>query len=351
MDLLILGYYGYDNLGDEMLLTSLLDNLKKNKDINCKVLTYNASETSKRHGVSTISRGKNISLIKAILNSDIVIVGGGSILQDVTSSRSLYYYLAILVLSKIARKKVFLLANGYGPVTKPFNKWLIRRFSPKIDGIISRDEDSYNSFKELGGKRVFSGVDLVYLSNFDEIKREKISKNEKPIVSIGLRKWDNSINTKESIKKSILYLHEIGYQIYLLPMKYPDDADYMREFLELGDFVKMTEKSYDNRLEILAKSEFVIGMRLHLLILSSILEKPFIGISYDPKVDSVIGMFYDKEQLDYSDITYEKLKEKIDDTIKNYDIYKEKITTIKNSMQIDAKKQMNIFNNWLQSSK
>lgn len=349
MNLLILGYYGYNNLGDELLLFSLLQELKNEKNLSIKVLTYNSKDTFKTHEVRTISRGKNLSLIKNIFKSDIVIFGGGSILQDITSSRSLYYYLGIIFLAKLARKKVYLLANGFGPIEKSFNEELIRFLLPKVDLIISRDDESYDNFLKYGAENLHRGTDLVYLSG-EYIKNISPLKKNRPYIALSLRNWENIDSIKSEISKAIIYLDSLGYDTFLLPMKRPDDEEIMNDFLELGSFVKVSDNENENLLRILAGSEFVIGMRLHSLILSSVFEKPFIGISYDPKVDSVIKMFYGKKQLDFEDITFEKIKYLIDMTVSNYDNNKENIIFKKNEMKNIASKQMTIFKNHLNES-
>ena len=98
----IFGYYGFQNTGDEAILQVILDQIKKNiPHARLTVLSYKAAETIKKYNVRAISRNKYISLIKAIKESDIIISGGGSILQDATSIRSLFYYLAIIYLAKV----------------------------------------------------------------------------------------------------------------------------------------------------------------------------------------------------------------------------------------------------------
>ena len=89
------GYYGFDNFGDEAILQVLVDNLKAiNAEIT--VISKNPSKTSSIHDVKTVFMFNILGIIAAINRSDVVISGGGSLLQDVTSVRSLMYYLFVI---------------------------------------------------------------------------------------------------------------------------------------------------------------------------------------------------------------------------------------------------------------
>ncbi len=349
MNLFLVGYYGYDNLGDEILLSGLLSLIRKDRSMNCKVLTYSAEKTEKAHNVKAISRSKNLSLLKHIYKSDAVVVGGGSILQDVTTSRSLYYYLSILFFAKFLRKKVYMIGNGIGPIKKSLNQKLVSLLIPKVDGIIARDKASYQEFIKYGAKRIENGVDLAYNLNFDKYVASDVGNSDQKSVLLSLRPWKNLDKTFQTIHKTIEYLNSLGYMVYLLPMKHPEDTEICKKIMASFDNANLDiiENNHESVINHISGAKFLIGMRLHSLIISAIMNKPFIGISYDPKVDSFVSQVLDKDALNTEEITFESLKTEIDDLIENYDKVKQTIcqSTLKN--KVIAEKEVNLFKKWV----
>ena len=97
--IVISGYYGYNNFGDELILKAILQELEKTKP-RIIVLSGNVRNTTKIHGVETINRYNIFAILKALKKADILISGGGGLLQDKTSKRSLIYYLFIILFAK-----------------------------------------------------------------------------------------------------------------------------------------------------------------------------------------------------------------------------------------------------------
>ena len=102
----ISGYYGCDNFGDETILKVLVDKLKEeNADIT--VLSLNPEKTKALHKVKTVKSFDLLRVITTIMKSDVLISGGGSLLQDATSLKSLLYYLFVISVAEFFHKKVF----------------------------------------------------------------------------------------------------------------------------------------------------------------------------------------------------------------------------------------------------
>ena len=84
--ILISGYYGFNNIGDESILQAVVDNLRgKLSDIEVTVLSQNPDFTAQKYEVHSVNRKSVKDIVKAIKNCDLLISGGGSLLQDVTS--------------------------------------------------------------------------------------------------------------------------------------------------------------------------------------------------------------------------------------------------------------------------
>ncbi|MDP3386222.1 MAG: polysaccharide pyruvyl transferase family protein, partial [Eubacteriales bacterium] len=157
----IIGYYGSSNLGDELLLSETIKILQPHIRLeNIKALSYNVELTNKTHGISGVSRNKYISILKTIMSSDFIIGGGGSMLQNVTSNRSLIYYLALINAALFLKKKVILLGNGIGPVNGRIQKNMVKKTLQKISYLHLRDVDSYNWIDGQDSDKIDLGADL-----------------------------------------------------------------------------------------------------------------------------------------------------------------------------------------------
>jgi polysaccharide pyruvyl transferase CsaB len=112
---LISGYYGYDNFGDEAILSVLVDFLHR-RNVEAKVLSHNPSKTARSYGVKAAKNFNILSVLFSVMGCDVLISGGGSLLQDVTSSKSLWYYSFIISLALFFKKEVLIFAQGIGPI-------------------------------------------------------------------------------------------------------------------------------------------------------------------------------------------------------------------------------------------
>ena len=111
--IVISGYYGFNNSGDEAMLFAILKALyQRFGDTDITVISGNPERTTHTFGVKAIPRFDGFSILKCLYNSDLLISGGGSLLQDVTSWKSLIYYLSIIFTGVCFRKKVFLMLRG-----------------------------------------------------------------------------------------------------------------------------------------------------------------------------------------------------------------------------------------------
>ena len=100
------GYFGFKNFGDEAILSLLVNKLQSLK-YSVTVISSNPDYTKAQFKHIRCVKTFDISNIAGfILKSDVLISGGGSLLQDVTSLKSLIYYLFIIFLGIFFNKKV-----------------------------------------------------------------------------------------------------------------------------------------------------------------------------------------------------------------------------------------------------
>ena len=96
LSVLLCGYYGEGNLGDELLLELILDLMDPRIYVyitsNDLLLATLAGPNRKR-----INRKNLIKILLALDNVDYLILGGGSLLQDKTSKLSFYIIFAVIL--------------------------------------------------------------------------------------------------------------------------------------------------------------------------------------------------------------------------------------------------------------
>ncbi|UMZ75086.1 polysaccharide pyruvyl transferase CsaB [Natranaerofaba carboxydovora] len=317
------GYYGSDNIGDEALIAVLLKELNKRiKDFKPVVISNNPAKTSSAYEIDAMSKTDIKNIIKELKSADLLISGGGSLLQDVTGKKTIPYYLGIIALAKILRVPVFFCAQGVGPVNSVFFKKAIKYTLNRVDAISVRDEKSKLFLESLGVKKdIHYTADLAYLLYpNDKSKIEEILSNESLTsftengfcLGVSIRPWKDN----KYIDSLIKLLKEIKenypeYNIIFIPFKHLDDLEIsqyaMKKAEENNLEAKMIKNNYtpEEVLGIISEMDILIGVRLHSLIFSAIGNTLPLGISYDPKVDAFLEQLEldsisDIDSLDYN---------------------------------------------------
>ena len=108
----ISGYYGFKNFGDEAILSVLVNHLKSLQNTDITVFSSDVEYTEKTYGVKVVKRFCLKNVLKTIKDCDVLVSGGGSLLQDVTSLKSLIYYAFIIAMGLFFNKKVNILNNS-----------------------------------------------------------------------------------------------------------------------------------------------------------------------------------------------------------------------------------------------
>lgn len=312
------GYFGFSNSGDDAILKSILESFKAlDPSLNIKVLSKDPSLTEKEYGVPAVDRFKLFDVIKSIKASDMLISGGGSLLQDKTSSRSIWYYLLIMKLAKHYKKKVFVYSNGVGPINKKFNRNFTRRVLNKVDYITLRDIDSYNFIKSIGvnnqNVKVLSDPVFNLKEASDESIREKFD-IYKDTVLVSVRSWMNDEKLIDELVKFLNYLIDQGKNIVFMPMQMPRDTTISEKIAANLKSSKIIDEKYpvEILMNLMKNADFIVAMRLHAMIYAIHQNLPFIGLSYDPKTETLLKDFDESINIDVDGINY-------DDLIKAYE--------------------------------
>ncbi|MBP2025972.1 polysaccharide pyruvyl transferase CsaB [Peptoniphilus stercorisuis] len=341
--ILVSGYFGYNNIGDEAILKGLIDGIrKKSSNIDIVVLSKNPDWTMAKYNVESVNRSKISDIISAIRDCDMLVSGGGSLLQDVTSKKSILYYLAILKLALFFKKKTFIYSQGIGPISLKFNRILTKRILNKVDFINVRDNQSKRYLSDMGINRdILVTTDTVFGINKPSLEDGKelleklgIDKNKKNI-ALTIINWKGyRKRTVEEIIKTVEKIKEKeDVNIILIPFFYHVDLD-----IETEIYNKL-KKKYDNiylvkeylhierYLSLVGNMDIMLSMRLHGLIFATLMGAYPIGISYDPKIDGLMKELNRIQNHYVEDFNSDDVAKEIINAVENLDMLMEETNT------------------------
>ena len=277
----ISGYYGYKNFGDELILSILINHLKE-LGIEITVLSGDIEYTKKNNSVNSINRFNIRQIIKEIKNSDILISGGGSLLQDVTSFKSLAYYSFIIALGILYNKKVIIFAQGIGPINSNFAKTIVKNLLNNCNYISVRDE---NSLKLLENWNIKSELvcDPAYSLNIK-------TNNETNGVGIQLRDF-STMNYNLLQKIAMLCISKFSdKKIKIFSLQKSKDYEICKKFQNIIKNINpniKTEIVETHIIDEISKLEYMIGMRFHALLCAIKFGVKTCAINYDIKVEQL----------------------------------------------------------------
>ncbi|MHB1393727.1 MAG: polysaccharide pyruvyl transferase CsaB [Clostridia bacterium] len=329
-DVMISGYYGFNNSGDDAILMAIIDNLRSiKKDIRIVVLSKTPKDTAKNYGVDSIDRFNLFEVISTMKRTKLFLNGGGTLITDITSTRSLMYYLTTIYLAKVIGLKVMLYANGIGPVSRSSNRYFTSRIINLVDVITLREESSNQELESLGIKKpeiiITADPALILEPSAPEEIHHLFSKEgiptDFPLIGFSIRKWTGYDVYSHIIAQAADYAEE-KYQAkpIFIPLHFPSDlsvAEDIASKMKHVPFILRNRYGIDKTLGIMKKLDMVLGMRLHALIYSVSLSVPVIGLIYDPKVQGFLEYVKQPSAGNVETLELESLKKLIDDVWSN----------------------------------
>ncbi len=345
----ISGYYGYENIGDEALLAAIIGALRAEIfDLHIIVLSATPKKTGTRYGVEGVNRLSLFSVFSALKRADLLISGGGSLLQDVTGPLTIPYYLGIVALARMLGKPVMFYAQGIGPVNGVFGRALIRLVADGVDMITLRDRASIDLLREIGvhNPPVELTADPVFGMDVDRSANARefwalpgTDRSGKPVMAIFVREWRGLSGYKKAVAQLADYMYDKGWEAAFVPMQYPGDVAPAREIAGLmnhNPIIIERGLSFTELTGLVSSTDLVIGMRLHALIIATICEIPMVGISYDPKVAEFLDSIDQPVVKELESITSGSLIEKVNDIAANKEAVKRQLLETKTALRHKA---------------
>lgn len=293
--LLLSGYYGFGNLGDEALLEVIVGRMRQRfPSVELEVLSATPAATARHHRVLSTARWDWRAIRRAIGRADVVLSGGGGLLQNATSLRSLLYYAGILREAIRARRKTMVFAQSVGPLDL-WGRFVVRQFCRGLDRATVRDERSRELLRQLLPKTpVEQTADPVFLYDAPEAATDLASEGLGPesgaYAVISVRKIAAFGEMPTVVARVVDRLAErYNIRSAFLPLGGAGDAAASTDVIRActSNPMLLPESPLPKAAAILRGARVVIGMRLHSLVLAARYAVPFLSLAYDPKVSAL----------------------------------------------------------------
>ncbi|MBD2293729.1 polysaccharide pyruvyl transferase CsaB [Anabaena sphaerica FACHB-251] len=287
MRALLSGYYGKGNGGDEALLATLLQMLPP--DVTPVVLSGNPEETSWHYGVESYNRMAVLQVIKALRSCDAFIWGGGSLIQDVTSTISPFYYGGLMALAQVMGLKTVAWGQGIGPLLRPQTRWLAKRNFAGCIKVSVRDRNSSALLSDWGIPHILAPDPVWALASKPVAELADLPK---PRIAVTLRNHPQLTETRLINLIDALVNLQTQTQAFILILPFQKSEDLgIAERIQLQ--LKDNSQIFCLEEPQLLKGAFrgvdmVIGMRLHSLIMAASEGCRCFALSYDPKINRLM---------------------------------------------------------------
>ena len=286
MRYIISGYIGFDNFGDEAIAASLVQKLKNQDVEKITLISSNPSKTAKLYEVDSCGM---LKFFKPLINSDILISGGGSLLQDATSLKSLIYYLAVIYSALIFGKKVEIFAQGIGPIKSKIGQILTKFALKNADKITVRDIHSQELLKSWG---IEAELVLDPLLTIDLPHKNRIG-----TIGIQLRNFkgvteDFLIKLAKEIKNRFF-----DKKIEIFSLQDSVDLELCKRFAEIlrqdgiSNIELLSGLDVNEVINRISDLEYLIGMRFHSNVIGIKAGVKTLAINYDPKVKALAEQY------------------------------------------------------------
>ena len=279
-DVLLLGYYGFGNLGDELLCEASLRLLSSCGVPKERVALLSASPrwSEEKYGVRAFDRWSLREIWRACAASRSLLLGGGGLFQDSTSARSCVYYYAAVRIARLLGLKVWAEGQSVGPLRHGLSRALTRGAFGSCCHAGVRDESSREILDAMGIRSALA-PDLVMSL---PVQRAGCEGN---FLLFNARPGYRAL--AERAAASCMKLAEnSGREVAGVALSREDEAELAS--LASAGLVKLSGvtlvSSKEDFARAASRASGALGMRLHFLILSALSGLPLAGCAYDPKV-------------------------------------------------------------------
>lgn len=297
---MISGYFGYANTGDEAILAAMIPALQAEiPGVRIVVLGHKPRAMQLPPGVRAIDRMFLPGILWELFRSRLFISGGGGLIQDSTGASTVMYYLGLVRLARWMGRPVLIYGQGIGPITTEIGRRWIRRILPTVQAITVRDEESKQLLHTLGVHHPPIEVTADPVLGLRPAPPEDVEAAVRaegldgtPVIGLSLRPWITGQPFLPALTDTMAEVAaQTGARILCLPFQPSQDRDICAEAAaRLGARARVLRRDWPPQilLGLIGRLDLVVAMRLHALIFAGVQSVPMVGISYDPKVQQFL---------------------------------------------------------------
>jgi len=298
--LVISGYYGFGNTGDEAILSALVAELRRRLGpVPITVLSAHPSATAQHYQVAAAPRFSPLALFRALRRAQALISGGGGLFQDATSALSPAYYAGVIALARALGRPAYALGQGVGPLRRWSARALCRWALGACQYVGVRDQESADLLAGLGVKAELD-ADLTYLLPLPEPDQVAAAwelvggRPEGALVGVSLRPLPTGevAPVVAALAQALAAPQAAGTVPVLIPFQHQADLPLLAalaQALRRPHLLVERPLTPQQLWALVGGLQVLVGMRLHALIFAARQGVAPIGISYDPKVDSYLA--------------------------------------------------------------
>lgn len=301
------GYYGFGNAGDEAMLQAIVTDLRAlEPGLEVVVLSDDPARTARRHPVDAVDRQSFRAVAGALARADLLVSGGGSLLQDAGPEPKLFHFLGVIGLARSLLRPVVLYGHGVGPVRRRVGRVAVRAAVSRAALITVRDAASRDDLLAMGVRRppihvtadpVLSlGPELADGDAWpgklaDSLASLGLDPEARPLVGIFPREWPQAADFVPALARIADHVVTgMKGQVVLVPLEVPADVAVcrgvhaaMRRPERAG--VLNLEDDYRAVLALVRRLDVALGVRLRALMFAAIAGLPMVGVGCHSKVD------------------------------------------------------------------
>ena len=340
MKILIIGWFGAGNIGDEAILLAELHAMRERiSDAEFHILSFDPERTQRlvsglQQVVKIIGVGSKHKFLRtdfrglwhSLTTVDMVVIGGGGIFQDIYNHYPIPFFTFMVVLAKLLSKRVVIHSVGVGPIRTWIGKRLTRAAANLADSVTVRDHESQYILASIGvNKDIGVSADPVFL--LEPVKSEKVkgllaSNDLTSGLKIGvciqdLLSWsnENKMALAEALDRTI---SEMGAKVVFIPFGSYRDGWFSKDSSDTVDLssarrlaAMMNERAIiiaeeldpQELLSFIGELDIIISMRLHGIIMGISQSIPVIGLTYkqETKITNLMKWIGQGENLFFVD--------------------------------------------------
>ena len=307
------GYVGFDNLGDELILQTLVKALVLHpampKPLHLTVFSQQPEATqqtlkaliqsldsSTLLTVTSIHRQDIKAIFQTLWQADGFITGGGGLFQDKTGWKSPLYYGGLMLLAKLLGCKTLAYGQGMGPLTTALGRFFTTLGLNTCDAVIVRDAQSHALAQQLTHAPVIETTDTVW-ARFEGKNNASAPTEKTYTLGISLRPWPSLTETRirhlaQCISQGLQQAYPNNpIHVALLPCEPHTDNAILhllqQALIQAAPSISVQSILPTEAEKTIAQCQTIMGMRYHAVVLSAKANIPVWGLVYDPKVASV----------------------------------------------------------------